>query len=62
MARPETVRRVKSHSAANGYGYQYQYYFYEVNGIEENGAAAGEFMSLIAKQSNLEDLLQSVNI
>lgn len=28
MARPETVRRVKSYSAATGY--VYQYYFYEV--------------------------------
>jgi hypothetical protein len=42
MARPDAVRRIKSYSAANGY--VYQYCFYEVNRIEERGAAAGEFI------------------
>jgi len=46
MARPEAVRRVKSYSAANGY--VYQYCFYEVNRIEERGAAAGEFIYAIS--------------
>lgn len=46
MARPDTVRRVKSYSAANGY--VYQYCFYEVNRIVERGGTAGEFIYAIS--------------
>jgi hypothetical protein len=46
MARPDSVRRIKSYSAANGY--VYQYCFYEVNRVEERGSAAGEFIYAIS--------------
>lgn len=46
MARPDTVRRLKSYSAANGY--VYQYCFYEVNRIVERGGPAGEFVYAIS--------------
>jgi hypothetical protein len=46
MARPDTVRRVKSYSAANGY--VYQYCFYEVNRISHQGSPAGEFVYAIS--------------
>jgi hypothetical protein len=46
MARPDAVRRIKSYSAANGY--VYQYCFFEVNRIEEHGAAAGEFIYAVS--------------
>ncbi|HET6929728.1 MAG TPA: hypothetical protein VFI45_05360 [Candidatus Acidoferrum sp.] len=46
MAKPETVRRIKSYSAANGY--VYQYYFYELNRVSVNGKSAGEFVYAIS--------------
>lgn len=46
MAKPETVRRIKSYSAANGY--VYQYCFYELNRVLVNGQAAGEFIYAIS--------------
>jgi len=46
MAKPETVRRIKSYSAANGY--VYQYCFYEVNRVLLDGQAAGEFIYAIS--------------
>jgi hypothetical protein len=46
MPRPESVRRVKSYSAANGY--VYQYCFYEVNRISREGVPAGEFIYAIS--------------
>ena len=46
MARPEAVRRIKSYSAANGY--VYEYYFYELNRVEVDGRAAGEFVYAIS--------------
>lgn len=46
MARPDTVRRIKSYSAANGY--VYQYYFFEVNRIPYEGSPAGEFVYAIS--------------
>ncbi|HEY2458461.1 MAG TPA: hypothetical protein VGI13_14250 [Candidatus Acidoferrum sp.] len=46
MARPETVRRVKSYSAADGYVYQYS--FYEVNRVGEKENAAVEFVYAIS--------------
>jgi hypothetical protein len=42
MARPDTVRRVKSYSAANGF--VYQYFFFEVNRIADKYGPAGEFI------------------
>ena len=46
MARPDTVRRVKSYSAANGY--VYQYCFYEVKRIQNEAGLAGEFIYAIS--------------
>ena len=46
MAKPEAVRRIKSYSAANGY--VYQYCFYEVNRVQLDGQAAGEFVYAIS--------------
>ena len=46
MARPDTIRRVKSYSAANGH--VYQYCFYEVNRITHHGSSAGEFIYAIS--------------
>jgi hypothetical protein len=46
MPRPNSVRRVKSYSAANGY--VYQYCFYEVNRISDNGGPAGEFIYAVS--------------
>jgi hypothetical protein len=46
MARPDTVRRVKSYSAANGY--VYQYCFYEVNRVSNNSGPAGEFIYAVS--------------
>lgn len=46
MTKPETVRRIKSYSAANGY--VYQYYFYELNRVSVDGGAAGEFVYAIS--------------
>ena len=46
MTRPESVRRVKSYSAANGY--VYQYCFYEVNRLQDRGESIGEFIYAIS--------------
>jgi hypothetical protein len=46
MARPTTVRRVKSYSAANGY--VYQYCFYEGNRATYEGKPAGEFIYAVS--------------
>ncbi len=46
MARPDSVRRVKSYSAADGH--VYQYCFYEVNRITHHGSPAGEFIYAIS--------------
>lgn len=46
MARPESVRRVKSYSAANGY--VYQYCFYEGNRTTFEGEPAGEFIYAVS--------------
>ena len=42
MVRPDSVRRVKSYSAADGY--VYQYYFYEMNRVRHNVEPAIEFV------------------
>ncbi|HUL33694.1 MAG TPA: hypothetical protein VL128_07410 [Candidatus Eisenbacteria bacterium] len=46
MAKPESVRRIKSYSAANGF--VYQYCFYKLNRVLLDGAAAGEFIYAIS--------------
>ena len=46
MARPETVRRVKSYSAATGV--VYQYYFYEVNKTRRGLAAGTEYVYMVS--------------
>jgi hypothetical protein len=46
MARPETLRRVKSYSAATGY--VYQYYFYEVQKTRRAGAAGSEYVYMLS--------------
>ena len=46
VAKPESVRRIKSYSAVNGY--VYQFYFYELNRVEVDGQAAGEFVYAIS--------------
>lgn len=46
MPRPDTVRRVKSYSAADGY--VYQYYFFEGNRAQRDGSAGGEFTYVIS--------------
>jgi hypothetical protein len=46
MPRPDTVRRVKSYSAADGY--VYQYYFFEGNRAQRGGNPGGEFTYVIS--------------
>jgi hypothetical protein len=46
MARPETVRRIKSYSAATGY--VYQYYFFEVQKGRRGLAAGTEYVYMIS--------------
>jgi hypothetical protein len=46
MARPETVRRVKSYSAASGY--VYQYYFYEVQKTRFDNADGVEYVYMVS--------------
>jgi hypothetical protein len=46
MPRPDAVRRIKTYSAANGY--VYQYYFFEVNRLQLDGVATGEFIYLVS--------------
>jgi hypothetical protein len=46
MSKPETVRRIKSYSAENGYVYQYQ--FQDVHPAEKAGAQGNEFIYYIS--------------
>lgn len=46
MSRPESVRRIKSYSAASGYVYQYS--FSEVNRLNVNGEEIGEFLYAVS--------------
>jgi hypothetical protein len=46
MPRPETVRRVKSYSAATGYVYQYQ--FQDVHPRREGAASGNEYVYYIS--------------
>jgi hypothetical protein len=46
MPRPDSVRRVKSYSAADGY--VYQYYFFEGNRAQRGGIPGGEFTYVIS--------------
>jgi len=46
MPRPDTARRVKSYSAADGY--VYQYYFFEGNRAQRNGSPGGEFTYVVS--------------
>jgi hypothetical protein len=46
MSRSETLRRVKSYSAATGY--VYQYYFYEVLKTRRSGAAGSEYIYMVS--------------
>jgi hypothetical protein len=46
MARPDTVRRIKTYSAADGF--VYQYYFYEGNRASRAGNAGGEFTYIVS--------------
>ena len=70
MTRPDTVRRMKSYSAANGF--VYQYFFFEVNRIADENGPAGEFiyavssdrkntfgLRVLVRQSALEDWARS---
>jgi len=47
MSRPETVRRVKSYSAATGY--VYQYYFFEVNKTRRGLSAGTEYVYMVSR-------------
>ena len=46
MARPDSVRRVKTYSAADGF--VYQYYFYEGNRAQRGEMAGGEFTYVVS--------------
>jgi hypothetical protein len=46
MTRPETVRRVKSYSAATGY--VYQYYFYEVQKARRGTTTGSEYVYMVS--------------
>ena len=46
MPRPDTVRRVKSYSAADGY--VYQYYFFEGNRAQRGACPGGEFTYVVS--------------
>jgi len=46
MTRPETVRRVKSYSAATGY--VYQYYFHEVRKARLGGISGSEYVYMVS--------------
>ena len=46
MARSETVRRVKSYSAATGY--VYQYYFYEVQKTRRGFSSGTEYVYMVS--------------
>jgi hypothetical protein len=46
MARPEVVRRVKSHSAESGY--VYQYYFFEVQKSHRGKSSGTEYVYMVS--------------
>jgi hypothetical protein len=46
MPRPETVRRIKSYSAATGY--VYQYYFFEVKKTSRGVASGTEYVFMVS--------------
>jgi hypothetical protein len=46
MPRPDSVRRVKSYSAADGY--VYQYYFFEGNRAQRDDIPGGEFTYVVS--------------
>jgi hypothetical protein len=46
MSKPETVRRIKSYSAENGYVYQYQ--FQDVHPAQRDGAKGNEFIYYVS--------------
>jgi hypothetical protein len=46
MPRPESVRRVKSYSAATGY--VYQYYFYEVEKARRGATSGTEYVYMVS--------------
>ncbi|MGA7839827.1 MAG: hypothetical protein WBS17_03545 [Candidatus Acidiferrales bacterium] len=46
MSKPETVRRIKSYSADNGYVYQYQ--FQDVYPAQRDGAKGNEFIYYVS--------------
>jgi hypothetical protein len=46
VARPEAVRRVKTHSASTGY--VYQYYFYEVNKARRGRHSGNEYVYMVS--------------
>src|ERR1700730_151255 len=46
MSKPETVRRIKSYSAENGYVYQYQ--FQDVHPAQRDAAKGNEFVYYIS--------------
>ena len=46
MPKPETVRRIKSYSAATGYVYQYQ--FQDVHPVSEGSASANEYVYYVS--------------
>jgi hypothetical protein len=46
MAKPETVRRVKSYSAESGYVYQYQ--FHDAVPAERNGESGNEYLYYVS--------------
>ncbi len=46
MPKPETVRRIKSYSAENGYVYQYQ--FQDVHPVQRDAAKGNEFIYYVS--------------
>jgi hypothetical protein len=46
MSKPETVRRIKSYSAENGYVYQYQ--FQDVHPAQSDGAKGNEYIYYVS--------------
>jgi hypothetical protein len=46
MSKPETVRRIKSYSAENGYVYQYQ--FQDVHPAQRDAAKGNEFIYYVS--------------
>ena len=58
MAKPESLRRVKSYSAANGY--VYQYCFYEGNRATYRDEPAGEFIYAVSADRKTTFLLRII--